>query len=73
MWEVADSVDTELIAVNGLVLYFQSKRKFPSWMSRIRSPVACFQSLDDSLQIAMPIMPYEIDLIRTVPSLLPCN
>src|SRR5262249_19240412 len=38
MWEVADFVDTELIAVNGLVLCFQSKRRFPSWTSRVRVP-----------------------------------
>ena len=36
--EVADFVCTELIAVNGLVLYFQSKRIFPSWTSRVRTP-----------------------------------
>ena len=38
MWEVADFVGAELIAVNGLVLYFQSKRRFPSWTSRVRVP-----------------------------------
>jgi len=38
MWEVADFVDAELTAVNGLVLYFQSKRRFPSWTSRVRTP-----------------------------------
>jgi hypothetical protein len=45
--EVADFVGAELTAVNGLVLYFQSKRRFPSWTSRVRvpSPAPSFQSL----------------------------
>jgi hypothetical protein len=33
MCEVADFVVAELIAMNGLVLYFQSKRRFPRWTS----------------------------------------
>src|SRR3974390_1908735 len=47
MWEVADFVGAELIAMNGLVLYFQSKRRFPSWTSRVRvpSPAPSFNNL----------------------------
>src|SRR5271154_3767364 len=37
MSEVADFVDAELTAVNGLVVYFQSKRRFPSWTSPVRT------------------------------------
>jgi hypothetical protein len=47
MSEVTDFVDAELTAVNGLVFYFQSKRRFPSWTSpvRTRSPAPSNQQL----------------------------